>query len=384
MNEKHIKTSNSKLAILGGPPVRHEPLPVYKTIGDEEKQAVLDVLDSGELSGFVAGAVEGFWGGPRVRALEIAFRDHFGVTHAIAVNSATSGLHCAVSATGAGPGDEVITSPYSMSASATCILMTGAVPVFADINAETFCLDPASVEANVTPHTKGIVAVSIFGHPADLDALRDIARRHGLFLIEDNAQAPDAVYKGRKTGTVGDAGVFSFNRHKTMQSGEGGVIITDDDTLAFKAACMRNHGEGAVEDFGVEDLVNTVGVNYRMTEMEGRRRPLSIPQATSAERRTDQTGRPADAGIVANSGHYSADDPERLHARLLFLRDDLRRRDSRYTARAIREVGTGRRLLPSRRLRKTDLPRAGIPTEDLFRGRRLSVQREPAQRAVVV
>ena len=263
-----MKTSNSKLAILGGQPVRSEPLPIYKTIGDEEKQAVMEVLDSGELSGFVAGAVEAFWGGPRVRALEAAFRDHFGVKHAIAVNSATSGLHCAVSATGIGPGDEVITSPYTMSATATSILMTGAVPIFADIDQETFCLDPASVEACITPQTKGILAVSIFGHPADFDALHDIARRHGMFLLEDNAQSPDAIYKGRKTGSLGDAGVFSFNRHKTMQSGEGGIVITNDETLAFKAACMRNHGEVAVEGFGVEDLVNTVGVNYRMTEIE--------------------------------------------------------------------------------------------------------------------
>lgn len=170
---------------------------------------------------------------------------------------------------GAGPGDEVIVSPYTMSASATCILMTGAVPVFVDIEPDTFCLDPTLVEQAITPYTKGIVAVNIFGHPANLDELRKIADRYNIFLIEDNAQAPDADYKGRKTSTIGDAGVFSFNRHKIMQCGEGGVMVTNDERTAFKAAAMRNHGEVAVEGFGYsDDLVNTVGLNYRMTEME--------------------------------------------------------------------------------------------------------------------
>jgi len=259
----------NSLAILGGVPIRNEPQPAYNTIGAAEREAVLEVLESGELSGFVAGPINEFWGGRKVQELEKAFCDHFGTKYAIAVNSATSALHCAVSAMGVGPGDEVIVSPYTMSASATCILMTGAVPIFADIDPDTFCLTPNAVEAAISPNTRGIVAVNIFGHPADLDALREIADRHGLFLIEDNAQAPDANYRGRKTATIGDAGVFSFNRHKIMQCGEGGVLVTNDKRIAFKAAAMRNHGEVAVEGMGYEDdLVNTIGVNYRMTEME--------------------------------------------------------------------------------------------------------------------
>ncbi len=261
-------SNRSDLAILGGTPIRGTPLPPYNTIGEAERRAVLEVLESGELSGFVAGDGELFWGGPKVRALEAAFCRHFGTQHAVAVNSATSGLHCAVSAMGVGPGDEVIVPPYTMTATAICVLMTGAVPIFADIEAETFGLDPAAVEAAVTPQTKGIIAVNLFGHPADLAPLREIADRHGLFLVEDNAQAPDADYKGSKTGTIGDAGVFSFNRHKTMQSGEGGMVITDDETVALKAALMRNHGEFAVADMGLSDIVNTIGVNYRMTELE--------------------------------------------------------------------------------------------------------------------
>jgi len=259
----------NSLAILGGTPLHDKPQPAYNTIGAEERAAVLDVLDSGELSGFVAGPIEEFWGGRKVKELEKAFREHFGTEYAIAVNSATSALHCAVSAMGVGPGDEVIVSPYTMSASATSILMTGAVPIFADIDPDTFCLTPEAVEEAISPNTRGILAVNIFGHPADLDALREIADRYSLFLIEDNAQAPDANYHGRKAATIGDAGVFSFNRHKIMQCGEGGVLVTNDKKIAFKAAAMRNHGEVAVEGMGFEDdLVNTIGVNYRMTEME--------------------------------------------------------------------------------------------------------------------
>lgn len=260
--------SEDKLALLGGTPLRTEPLPPYNTIGDAEKQEVMNVLDSGELSGFIAYAGDEFYGGKQVQALEQQFKDYFGVKHAISVNSATSGLHCAVAATGIGPGDEVIVPPYTMSASATCVLFTGAVPIFADIEPDMFCLDPIEVEKNITPYTKGIVAVNLFGLPAALDELRAIADKHGLFLIEDNAQAPAAKYKDRTTAVVGDAGIFSFNRHKVMQSGEGGMITCNDDTLAQKMRLIRNHGEVVVRPMGFKDIQNTVGLNYRMTEME--------------------------------------------------------------------------------------------------------------------
>lgn len=260
--------SENQLALLGGTPLRTEPLPTYNTIGQAEKDEVMKVLESGELSGFIAYAGDEFYGGHQVQALEQQFKDYFGVKHAIAVNSATSGLHAALAATGIGPGDEVIVPPYTMSASATAVLFTGAVPIFADIENETYCLDPIEVEKNITPQTEGIVAVNLFGHPADLDALRSIADKYDLFLLEDNAQSPAAQYKGRYAGTIGDFGVFSFNRHKTMQSGEGGVVICDDDDLAQKVRLVRNHGEVVVGSMGVTDIQNTVGLNYRMTEME--------------------------------------------------------------------------------------------------------------------
>ena len=259
----------SKPAILGGEPVNTKKFPPYNTIGDEEKQAVMAVLDSGELSGFVAAPIPEFDGGPRVKALEAEFRSFFGVKHAVAVNSATSGIYCMLMAMGIGPGDEVITSPYTMHATATSVLQCGAVPIFADIEDETFCIDPASVEANITENTRGILAVNIFGHPARLRQLQEIADRHGLWLLEDNAQAPAGIVEGGAfTATVGKAGVFSFNRHKTMQSGEGGVVVTNDDAVAQKLKLVRNHGETVVDAFGIEDIVNTMGQNLRMTEME--------------------------------------------------------------------------------------------------------------------
>ena len=262
------KSRNNLLAILGGTPVAKKPFEFNNSIGDEEKNAVLRVIENGELSGFIASPGEPFWGGQEVRGLQKEFEKRFRIKHAIAFNSATSALHAAVAATGIGPGDEVITSPYTMSATATAILMTGAIPIFADIEDTTFGIDPVSVETCLSENTKGILAVNIFGHSAKLDRLRDIAAQNALFLLEDNAQAPGALFRGQSTGTIGDAGIFSFNRHKVMQCGEGGVLVTDDDKIAQKAALVRNHGESVVAAMGIDDIVNTVGLNYRMTEME--------------------------------------------------------------------------------------------------------------------
>ncbi|MBU0516573.1 MAG: DegT/DnrJ/EryC1/StrS family aminotransferase [Proteobacteria bacterium] len=261
-------SASDKPALLGGPPVNDRPLPSYNTIGQEEKRAVMEVLDTGVLSGFVAAPIPEFHGGPKVRELEAAFCRKFGAKHAVAVNSATSGLYGMLMAMDVGPGDEVVVPPYTMHATASMVLQTGAVPVFADIEDETFGLDPVSVEANLTPYTKGILAVNLFGHPARLEALKDLADQRGLFLLEDNAQAPGALVEGRYTGTVGRAGVFSLNRHKTIQCGEGGVVITDDERVAAKMELVRNHGEAVVADLGITDIANTMGQNLRLGEME--------------------------------------------------------------------------------------------------------------------
>jgi dTDP-4-amino-4,6-dideoxygalactose transaminase len=185
------------LAIDGGSPVRRRPFPQYRTIGPEEKQAVMAVLDSGVLSQFVGVWGPDFHGGPRVRSLEAAWAEYFGIAHAITMNSATSGLYAAVGAAGVGPGDEVIVSPYTMSASAAAAVVYGAIPVFADIDPETFCLDPRSVAARIGDRTRAVIAVDLFGHPAAWDDLRAAVRGRNIVLIEDAAQAPGARLAGR-------------------------------------------------------------------------------------------------------------------------------------------------------------------------------------------
>jgi dTDP-4-amino-4,6-dideoxygalactose transaminase len=258
----------TNLALLGGKPVRRVPWPRYNTIGDEEKRAVNEVLDSGVLSGYIAYAGPEFYGGQRVQRLERAAEDYFGIKYAVGMNSATSCLYAAVGAAGIGPGDEVIVSPYTMTASATCVLVYNAIPVFADISPDTFCLDPASVRKAITPRTKAIVVVDLFGQPAEMDAIMDIAREHDLIVIEDAAQAPGAMDSGRYAGTMGHIGVFSLNYHKTIHSGEGGIAVTNDGALAERMQLIRNHAEVIVKDKGIQDISNMVGFNYRMTEIE--------------------------------------------------------------------------------------------------------------------
>jgi len=257
-----------KLAINGGKPVRQAPFPPYVPIGEEEKRAVLEVLESTVLSKFLGTWSADFYGGPRVQKLEQEWAEYFGVKYAVSVNSATSGLYAAVGAAGVGPGDEVIVSPYTMTASATAAVVYGAIPVFSDIDPDIFGLSPQSIRKCISPYTKAIIVVDLFGHPAEMDEIMQIAREHKLMVIEDAAQAPGALYKGRYAGTLGDMGVFSLNYHKTIHCGEGGVVVTNDDNFAERLRLIRNHGEVVVKDKGVENIVNLIGFNYRMTEIE--------------------------------------------------------------------------------------------------------------------
>jgi len=258
----------AKLAINGGEPVRRTPFPQYVTIGDEEKRAVMEVLDSTVLSKYLGTWSPDFYGGPKVQELEGDWARYFGVKHAVSVNSATSGLYAAVGAAGVGPGDEVIVSPYTMSASATAALIYGGIPVFADIDPNIFCLSPESIERCISPQTKAIIVVDIFGHPADMDEIMKIAREHELVVIEDAAQAPGATYRGKYAGTLADMGVFSLNYHKTIHCGEGGIVVTNNDEFAERLQLIRNHAEVVVKNKGVKNLVNMIGFNYRMTEIE--------------------------------------------------------------------------------------------------------------------
>ncbi|MDR5586526.1 MULTISPECIES: DegT/DnrJ/EryC1/StrS family aminotransferase [Clostridium] len=258
----------SILAINGGKKVRERLFPAYNPIGKEEKEAVEKVLNKGKLSRFLGTWHEDFYGGEEVKALEKEWAEKFGVKYAISVNSATSALYCAVGAAGIGPGDEVIVSPYTMTASASAALVYNAIPVFADIEENYFCLDVKSIEQKITERTKAIIVVDIMGQPYDADAINAIAKKHNLIVIEDAAQAPGAIYKEKYAGTLGDMGIYSLNYHKHIHCGEGGIIVTDNDELAERLMLIRNHAEAVVEAKGVNNLVNMIGFNYRMTEIE--------------------------------------------------------------------------------------------------------------------
>jgi len=260
--------SNPKLALFGGPKTIQTTFKRYNPIGVEEVEAAKQVIESGVLSQFLGVWHKDFYGGSKVREFERQCAEYFGVKHAVTVNSWTSGLVAAVGAIGIEPGDEVIVTPWTMSATATAILHWNAIPVFADIDPETFNLDPKSVEANITPYTKAIMVADIFGQSADMDALMAIAAKHGLKVISDTAQAPGALYKGKHAGTLADVGGYSLNYHKHIHTGEGGILVTDNDEIAERVQLIRNHAEVVVGDKGVTNLSNMIGHNFRLGEIE--------------------------------------------------------------------------------------------------------------------
>ena len=267
-----IDLSRAKLAINGGVPTRVKPWKDNFTVGAEEKEAVCRVIDSGYLSLFEGSYTPdppfSFEGGPEVKALEHEWADFYECSHAVSVNSATSGLYAAIGALDIGYGDEVIVSPYTMTACALAPLIYGAIPVFADVEAETGSLDPQSIRSKVTERTKAILLVHQFGIPADMSEIINIAAEDNLRVIEDCAQAHAAEYKGRPVGTMGDIGVFSLNVNKSIQSGEGGVCITNNEALAYRLALIRNHGEAVIGPAGCGDMTNIAGYNYRLTELQ--------------------------------------------------------------------------------------------------------------------
>jgi dTDP-4-amino-4,6-dideoxygalactose transaminase len=206
-------------------------IPISKPfIGEAEKQAVLAVLESGMLAQ-----------GSRTAALEEKFADVCGVKHAIATSSGTTALHLALLAQGLRAGDEVLTTPFTFIASVNSILYCGARPVLVDIEPDTFNLNPDLIEAQITPRTKAILPVHLYGYPCNMEAILDIARRHHLLVVEDAAQAIGAEFKGKRVGSFG-VGCFSLYATKNVMSGEGGMITTNDDAVADKCRLLRNHG----------------------------------------------------------------------------------------------------------------------------------------------
>jgi perosamine synthetase len=225
-------------------------IPIAKPVlGKKELEAVKEVFDSGMLIQ-----------GKRVKHFEEKFAEYIGVDHAVAVTNGTVALDIALKALNVCPGDEVITSAFSFIGSSNCILFQNAKPVFADIDPKTFNIDPSDVAEKITAKTKAIIPVHLFGQPAYMDALKEIAKDKGIFLVEDAAQAHGAEYKGQKAGSIGDIGCFSFYATKNMTVGEGGMITTNDAELAKTVRLLRNHGE--TRKYHHEIL----GYNYRMTE----------------------------------------------------------------------------------------------------------------------
>jgi perosamine synthetase len=248
--------TTQQLAIRGGPRVREAPYPPWPVLGEEEERAAGAVLRSGRLTSLTGGTVAEF---------EAEFARYHGVRHAAATSSGTTAIHLALAAAGVGPGDEVIVPAHTFIASATPVLHQGAVAVFADVDPDTYCLLPSSVEERLTPRTKAVIAVHLNGHPAPIDELLALARRHGFTLIEDAAQAHGALWQGRKVGTMGPMGCFSFWEDKIMTTGgEGGAVITDDDVLAARLARLCSHGEGPIE--GERRYYHLeLGYNYRLS-----------------------------------------------------------------------------------------------------------------------
>ncbi len=255
------------LAINGGDKTVTNTLVGWPKLDDKAIAAVEAVLRSGKIN---------YWTGPKGMEFEKAFAKWQGSKFAISVNSGTAALHVALSALGIGPGDEVIVPSYTFIASSFSIVQAGAIPRFADVNLDDHCISVASAEKLVGPRTKAIMPVHLYGNVADMDAINAFAKKHNLFVVEDNAEAFGGEYRGKKTGTLGDIAGCSFCQSKTFTTGgEGGMVTTDNEDLAWEARSFRDHGYNVRERMNLLDLEqklpyihDRIGWNYRMTEMQ--------------------------------------------------------------------------------------------------------------------
>jgi dTDP-4-amino-4,6-dideoxygalactose transaminase len=276
------------LAILGGEPVRRAAFVVGPMIDHEEEEGVVKAIREQNLSRYIGSDSPDieeilrmssqdatrinvpwhFLGGPNVRSFAADFAAKAEVKYAIPVNSATSGIATALAAAGIGPGDEVIVPGLSFSATAMAILLFNSIPVFVDVDPQTFCIDVKEIEKAITPHTRAILPVHLLGNVCDMQNILRIAERHNLKVIEDCAQAPGSKWRGQWVGTLGDAGIFSFQQSKNITTGEGGMIITNNSEIAYKCRLISNHGEVVMKETASDQqLTNVVGCNFRMTEL---------------------------------------------------------------------------------------------------------------------
>ena len=237
----------------------------FNTYDNKEVKAAIKVVNSGKLSGFIADKSSAFYGGENVKKCEKAFQKYFNVKYAISVNSWTSGLICAVGALNIKPGDEIIVTPWTMTATATAIIVWGGIPIFSEIDHNTYCLDVKKIEEKITKKTRAIISADIFGQSSDYNSLNKIAKKYKLKVISDSAQAIGSKFNNKYTGTSADIGGFSLNRHKHIQTGEGGVVITNNKKYAENICKIRNHGEVINKD---SKFINLIGYNFRLGEIE--------------------------------------------------------------------------------------------------------------------
>lgn len=235
-------------------------------IGERELAYVTDAVRRGDVSSI----------GPYVAKFEEAFAEFCEVPYAVSCMNGTVAIHLALIGLGIGPGDEVIVPALTFVSSANAVVHAGATPVFADVHPHHWGLDPAAVAEKITPRTKAVMAVHLYGHPADLDPLADLCREHGLALIEDAAEAHGARYKGRRVGSVGAVGTFSFYGNKIMTTGEGGVVTTSDPEVADRMRLYKNHGNDPERRYWHK----VIGYNYRMTNLQA---ALGLAQVERAE-----------------------------------------------------------------------------------------------------
>jgi dTDP-4-amino-4,6-dideoxygalactose transaminase len=255
------------LAIHGGPKAVTRKLPHWPQFSEEAIRSVEETLRSGKVN---------YWTGKKGMEFEERFAAWQGSKYAISVATGTAALHVCLTALGIGPGDEVIVPSYTFIATAFSVVQAGAVPRFADVNREDHCISVASAEKLITPRTKAIIPVNLYGNVCDFDPLLALAEKHNLAIVEDNAEAFGGEYKGRKTGTIGRMSACSFCQNKTFTTGgEGGMVCTDDEELAWAARSFRDHGYDVKERLNLLALEqklpyihNMVGWNYRMTEMQ--------------------------------------------------------------------------------------------------------------------
>mgnify|MGYP001442859537 CR=1 FL=1 len=238
----------------------------YNSIGNEELIAVKKVIKSGVLSDFVGAQGKNFEGGKYVKKFENTAKNYFGVNYAISVNSWTSGLICSIGAIDPTPGDEIICTPWTMCACATAILHWNCIPVFVDIDKKTFNYDLKELKKKITSKTVAIIAVDIFGQSENINQIKKIIKKKRIKIISDTAQAIGSKYKNKFSGTVADIGGYSFNYHKHINTGEGGMIVTNNQNLATRCKLIRNHGEAVIKNN--KPLSNILGYNFRLGEIE--------------------------------------------------------------------------------------------------------------------